>query len=432
MSSTLPTTPPQRLRATFLGFLLLVVSVWFGARTLAALGRLDGERAYFSGEHEAAWEGYERASRYGGSPEALALDRAELLLNGLDMQNLGVRVTLPVTSAAALALSRDLIGRLLVASPFRAYYWSLAADLYLNQAQAARRGTPLDLSALSEDPRENLRPEEVMAVAALEEAVRREPQNYVYEDILAEQLLQWNLPELAIPHVRRGVALYPVLNSHIHLSRPRLDPAIVEAAVQGFEDARAAASMVSADSIECDAGKFLLGQGRQAQALQYLERALAINPTMADALGQIGIAEYLNGDYALAIGHLERATVVLPESPYLWFYLGQSRIKAGDRAGAREDLRRAREGDSQNVQLFHAYAEYLEAEGALKDAERQYQAAANTNPTQNTAWRALLAFYGRHPDRRGAVRQVCTRLGSLRTARDVFEEACLPGERTTP
>ena len=432
MTSPMPNSPPQRLRVAFLGLLLLLQSVYFGARTLAALARMDGERAYFSGDHEVAWQGYARASRYGGSPEALTLDRAELLLNGLDMQNLGVKVSLPMPPADALEASRAFIGRLVTASPFRAYYWSLAADLYLNQAQAGRRGTPLDLSALSEDPRENLRPEEVMAVAALEEAVRREPRNYVYEDILAEQLLQWNLPELAIPHVRRGVALYPVLNSHIHLSRPRLDPAIVDAAVQGFEEARAAASMIPADAIECDAGKFLLGQGKHQEALAYLERALAINPTMADALGQIGIAEYLNGDYPPAIGHLERATAVLPDAPYLWFYLGQSRIKAGDRAGARDDLRRARENDPRNVQLYHAYAEYLETEGALKDAERQFQAAANTNPTQNMAWRALLAFYGRHPERRGAVRQVCTRLGSLKSARDVFEESCLPREEERP
>jgi tetratricopeptide (TPR) repeat protein len=425
VSTAEPAAPPRILLAGLLLLGLVAESVYFGYRTMAAVARMDGERAYFSGDHTAAWKGYERSSRLGGPPEALALDRAELLLNGLDMQNLGVKVTLPLPPEQVLPVAEGLVRRLLGASPFRAYYWSLAADLYLNEAQAHRRSTPLDLSTLSEDPRENLRPEEILAVAALEEAVRREPHNYIYEDILAEQLLQWNLPDLAAPHVRRGVALYPLLNSHIHLSRPRLDPAIVEAAVQGFDDAFAAASMIASDTIECDAGKFLLGQGRHAEAVAFLERALAINPKSADALGQIGIAEELNDDHAQAIGHLERAVKELPDSPYLWYYLGQAKLKTGDHAGGREGLRRARETDPKNVQLFHAYADLLEADGALKDAERQFQAAANTNPSQNAAWRALLGFYQRHPDlRRTGTRQVCARLAGLKSARDVHEEWC--------
>lgn len=419
-----PVARPRPVLAGCLLALLGLQSVWFGYRTLAALARLEGERAYYAGEHDAAWRQYERAARLGGSTEALALDQAELLLNGIDMKNLGVRVSLPFSVDEALDAAERLIARLLAASPYRAYYWSLAADLYLNRGQAHRRTTPLDLSTISEDPRENLRPEEILAVAALEAAARREPQNYIYEDILAEQLLQWGLDDLAVPHVRRGVALYPVLGSHIHLNRPRLPPAIADAAVLGFEDARAAISMVSADVIECDAGKFLLGQGRNADAVRYLERALEINPRMADALGQVGVAEYMNGEYARAISYLERATTELPESAYLWFHMGRSRIAMGDRVRAREDLRRAREADPRNLQLFHAYAELLEADGAKKDAERQFQAAASNNPTQNAAWRALLAFYARHPEIRGGTRQVCARLEHLKSARSVFEESC--------
>lgn len=426
MSSNRATPTPRRGLAAVLGLLLMAETVYFGGRVLAAAHRLQGEGAYYAGDYDRAWRWYEASMRAGGNAEGLTLDRAELLLNGLDMQSLGLKVNLPVPGDEALREARGMIVRLLATTPYRAYYWSLAADLLLNEARATRRGAPLDLSALSEDPRENLLPEEIGAIAALEEAARREPNNYIYRVILAEQFLQWNLPDLAAPQVREAVRLYPDLNSHIQLTRPQLDPSIVNAAVEGFTAARAGDSMVAPDQIDCDAGKFLLAQGRHADAREYFLSALRFNPEMADALGQLGVAEFMQGNYAEAREHLDRATKILPESASLWFHLGRTRLKMGDHEGGKEALRTARMIDSRSVKYFHVFADLLEADGAVRDAERQFQAAAHLNPGQNGAWRALFAFYGRHPELRGATRAICSRLATLKSAREVYDDQCRP------
>ena len=59
----------------------------------------------------------------------------------------------------------------------------------------------------------------------------------------------------------------------------------------------------------------------------------------------------------------------------------------------------------------------------VKEAERQYVAAANVNPDQTDAWAALLAFYTRHRDLR-PFPEVCTRLRAMEPGVDLYQQQC--------
>jgi tetratricopeptide (TPR) repeat protein len=412
------------LLVIFGGALLALLTAYFGAECLAGLARLDGQRAYYTGDFTVAWNSYGRALRLGGSREGLEVDRAETLLFGLDQQVLGVKVTLPMAASDAVVTLRDLLARRLAYTPYRAYYWSLVSDLYLYEARSARRSSALDLSSLSDDPVQNLRPEEGLALAALEEAARREPANYIYQDLLAEQFLEWGVVDRAIPHVRRGVALYPVRNGHTYLGNEPIRPEVVEAALAGFEDALGSESMVPKEEIECDAGALLVSQGENAKALTYFKRALQRAPNMPDALYHYGQACYLMGDYATADDAMTRASANMPDTASLFYYLGLARLKEGKTPEAIEALQTAREIDPRGIELFQTLAQVLEDAGQTKDAERQLTAAAHLNPDRPEAWSALLAFYGRHRDLRTDARRICNHLETMKIDPKVYKSAC--------
>ena len=414
------------------GSLLVILTTYFGFEVIAGFARLSGERAYFKGDFNRAWTSYGEALRFGAKRAPLEIDQVQMLLFALDQMNLGVKVELPMKPAEAVMTLRTLLGRRLNDTPYSAYQWSLAADLYLYEARETRQRTPLDLSTLSDDPVMNLLPQEGLAIAALLEASRREPTNYIYHDMIAENFIEWGMTAQALEHVRKAVALYPVANAHLYLGHPPLDADLLQAAVEGYEDALRERSLFRKELIECDAGLLLSRQPAYADAARFFKRAIQDAPGMADAYFGLGVSSYWLGQYADAEDALVHAAVKMPEAPHLFYYLGLARLKLGNKAQAIDALRRARELNPHLVEFFHTLAEALESEGQSKDAERQYQAAANLNPENAEAWSGLLAYYGRHPELRSGARRTCAHLAGTKIDPTVYKSACDSILRGTP
>ena len=81
--------------------------------------------------------------------------------------------------------------------------------------------------------------------------------------------------------------------------------------------------------------------------------------------------------------------------------------------------------------FFHALGAALEARGQVKEAERQFVAAANLNPNVAEAWSVLLEFHIRHRNLRGA-QEACSRLSRLNGGKGVTNNACDSLEKTLP
>jgi tetratricopeptide (TPR) repeat protein len=406
------------------GLLLVILTTYFGLELIAGVARLSGDRAYYKGRFNKAWTSYARALRFGAERGPLEIDQAQVLLFALDQRSLGVKADLPMNPAEAVATLRTLLGRRLHEAPYNAYLWSLASDLYLYEAREIRRQRPLDLSTLSDDPVKNLLSEEGLAIAALRESSRREPNNYIYHDLIAENYIEWGMTEQAREHVRKAVALYPVSSAHIYLGHPPVDADLLQAAVEGYEDALRERSLIGRDLIECDAGWLLSRQPAYADAAGFFKRAIQDRPGLPDALFGLGVASYWLGQYAEAEDALVRAAVNMPEAPHLHYYLGLARLKLGKKTEAIEALRTARELNPHLVEFFRTLADALESEGQNKDAERQYLAAANLNPESAEAWSALLAYYGRHTELRGGARRTCAHLAGTKMDPAVYKSAC--------
>lgn len=403
---------------------LAAVSAFFGTRCLGALAHLSGQHAYRAGQYERAWSDYQRARRLSGDSEDLDLDQVETLIHGLEVSEAGFKVKPALPSPEGSTQARALLLRILERAPYRAYFWSLAGDLYFDAARERRRSTALDLSALSDDPLKNLLPEEGLGFAAYQAAASREPTNYVYQELQTEEYLSHAALAPAAAHVRLGLADYPVLDSHAYLGANEIAPEVVDAAIAGFADALRSTSMVAGDSILLDMGRLLMRVNRPREALPYFKMARDRNPHLADEPFEAGTAEFWLGDYQAAAESLETAVRELPEQPWAHFYLGRALLSLHRDEEGIESMRRARQLDPTQVQFFHELGSALEQRGSTKEAERQYQAAANLNPTSVAAWSELLEFYGRHPDRPSAIRQVCDRLTRSKLAPSIYSERC--------
>ncbi|HXP76401.1 MAG TPA: adenylate/guanylate cyclase domain-containing protein [Stellaceae bacterium] len=88
----------------------------------------------------------------------------------------------------------------------------------------------------------------------------------------------------------------------------------------------------------------LLQSGQADRALQLIEEALALNPSLADAWGLLGTAENRLGREADSLPHLRQAIRLSPRDPLLSFWLtaiAAGEFAAGAEAPALEDLKKA-------------------------------------------------------------------------------------------
>jgi Flp pilus assembly protein TadD len=81
--------------------------------------------------------------------------------------------------------------------------------------------------------------------------------------------------------------------------------------------------------------------GEPRLALQEVDAALKVQPSASEAHNQRGMLLGGLGDLAAAVGAFERATTLDPKSALMWFNLGLTRLRLGDKAGAATALKKA-------------------------------------------------------------------------------------------
>lgn len=201
-------------------------------------------------------------------------------------------------------------------------------------------------------------------------------------------LLALTDPSLALPHLRAA-------------STPLA--ADLLAALEEADTARRLARM----------GQAALARGEPALAALALERAVAQNPTLADAHTLLGHALALQGRPDAAIPHLETAVRQSPNSPLTRSLLGLFHLRQGDFAAARPHLEAAYDLDPQNPALALYLASLYAGLGDYTVADIWLAEATRLAPEDPTVWEAVVRFYlERRPgDQRGvAAARTLTRL----------------------
>lgn len=87
-----------------------------------------------------------------------------------------------------------------------------------------------------------------------------------------------------------------------------------------------------------DYGSFLLDQGRAAEAVAPLRKAVSVAPKCADCHGKLGRALDATGKFADGVKELERAVALAPKDPKLHYALGRAYRSAGMMEKSRQEM----------------------------------------------------------------------------------------------
>lgn len=164
----------------------------------------------------------------------------------------------------------------------------------------------------------------------------------------------------------------------------------------------AAARGWSADALEQEGasmealvahGTVAVAERQVARAVEAFERALRLNAQDGRALGGLGLARLLAGDFTRARRHLEQAVLRVPEHIGTWHALGWTRLLQGDGAGALEAFDRALQQDRNFAESHGAVGLALALQGQRGKALRHLDLADRLDPSNVTAGyaRAVLA-----------------------------------------
>ena len=413
-------------RSLFLLIMIMLVtaeSVYFGCHAVAGFHRLAGRRAFRNNEFAGAWESYEKAILWGEDRSSLKEEFLDLNVFGLFQSEAGIDLGLPLSPEDSLSLARELVAQRLRDMPYDAHAWSKNAELNLHAARQARRGTPIDISRLSEDPLKNLLEEELAALESLRMAASLEPNNYFYHDLLVSFFLDIGAPGQATQNVRRAVAAYPSLEGHAYLNESGLPAEMLEAAIDGFRDATAYLSLIPHPHMAIDAGKLLMRHGKHERAVEFLQQGVAGAPDLFEGRYRLGQAFIRIGDYHGAQEQLGRAIELLPSFGPAYYSLGVTHEALGDLPAAIDALTVARRKEPGILRYRHKLGELLETAGRFEEAERQFVAAANLRSDDPVALQALMRFHLRRQDRASAL-EICKRLSALERGDEASLEQC--------
>jgi tetratricopeptide (TPR) repeat protein len=117
-------------------------------------------------------------------------------------------------------------------------------------------------------------------------------------------------------------------------------------------------------------GQVALLQGREPEALDYLDKAVRLLPNSAFAYKVLGSVYFPRGDYARAAGYFQQAVNANALDTGARFFLGSCWTRMGKPAQAAEQFHAAREVDPDFIQAYTAEATALEAAGDKAGARR--------------------------------------------------------------
>jgi tetratricopeptide (TPR) repeat protein len=195
------------------------------------------------------------------------------------------------------------------------------------------------------------------ALAAFEEAVRRDPENPVFLVDLGRGLAAAERPEAGLARLREaealgGVVAVPLARVLGGMCRDDDAVTVLRAAVErqrSFESL-AALSLAEAALREADAALWAFGAAMLTPAARQRPNAReGLRRSLAAALMDAGEVE-------AAIGFLTAEAEASPDHAGILTQRGQARQTAGDIAGAEEDLRRATELAPAEPEAYRAYA----------------------------------------------------------------------------
>lgn len=245
-----------------------------------------------------------------------------------------------------------------------------------------------------------LEPEDRYTVAAVFEAIEREPENFFYHDYLARLYWERGLPLEAAREIQTSMSLTPRLDAHAVLQRADLLDDLAAAVLSGIEASEANRFVGPVMAARARA-ETLAKLERLEEAVQAYEtlRRVGGDELASESLFRLGSIQQRLGRYADSIPMLEEANSLGGKDVWAALslhFLALAHSKLGHLDQALEYHERFLERAPDSPLAYNAYAEDLEAVGRSQEAGQMYIAAVRRFPSDPWTYRRVIEHLRRH------------------------------------
>jgi tetratricopeptide (TPR) repeat protein len=377
--------------------LLLVVLSGTAVRLAAARLQLGGHRAFWTGQYATALSRY----RWLELVDPLNLEgmdgQLQLFLGAMD-SSAQVASELNMGFSEAAGRGSAVLKHLVERAPLRPETWGGVADFFGAVKLENQRHRVYALGNISPRPEENLEPEDLLQIRALELASAVDPNGYYYWDTLGDLCWNLGLHSLALQDYREAVTLQPDQSQHLFLSATDLAPELEETAVRAMGQAVLPPRNADPESVHRSLGYFLMSRGRFGEAQEAFRKA-GVESLSGDysALQAYAAAHEGHDDEAIRLFRKALAWNGLePEEAFqIHMNLGDLFEKGGNQEEAAREFHAALSIRPRDPQALLTLGRIVERLGRLEEAEDLYVKAADTSAGRITSLVNLVEFYRR-------------------------------------
>jgi tetratricopeptide (TPR) repeat protein len=152
-------------------------------------------------------------------------------------------------------------------------------------------------------------------------------------------------------------------------------------------------------------GRFLRNTGRLAEAKQFFEQAMKLDPKNAKAVGGVALGYLLEREYELSRATAERALELDPKAADALRALGNIALAANDWAGAERYYKRAVESEPGYAKLHNRLARLLLQMGRFDEGREQMLESRRLDPNDPDVQNIWIDYWFRTADYESAVRE---------------------------
>jgi len=360
--------------------------------------RREARKAFWTGRIEEASQRYELLERWDPLSSRGIQGQRDVYTRVIESpETLGP--ALGVDSREAGKRCAQQVGQLVTRAPLDPDTWSGVADFFGALKPQNQRQRAYSLQDISVRPEENVEPEDILQIRALELARRVDSNGVFFADSLGDVAWNLGLRSLALSSYEDSVLLMPDADQHPFLDALTLDPELLETTIRAFHKSLDKPRSANPADVYRNLGFFLMSLGRSSQAREAFRGAEQAATSGNNYISLQAYAAASDGKTEEAIQLYRRSLardLLDPEERFRnLVFLGELLERTGQHEQAVLQLRNALMIKPRESRALATLGSVYEAMGLIEEAGEQYERAAESSEDRIAPLVGLVDFYRR-------------------------------------
>jgi tetratricopeptide (TPR) repeat protein len=378
--------------------LLVGVIVFTAWQVAVAELRRDARKAFWTGQIGEALGRYESLQRWDLTSFQGIQGERDVYTRVLESPE-ALGPALGIDGAEAARRCAERLERLAGKAPLDPETWGGVADFFGALKPENQRRRTYSLQDISVRPEENLEPEDVLQIRALELAQHVDPNAVFFVDSLGDVAWNLGLRSLALSVYGDAIRLMPDAGRHPFLDALTLDSDLQETAIHAFAQAVEEPRKAEPERVYRHLGFFLMRLERWGEAREAFGGAERAARSGNNYISLQAAAAASDGKTQDAIRLYRRSLaqdLLSPEGRFQsHLNLGEMLELTGQHQDAIQQLRSALTLNPRDPRALTTLGKIYESLGWIDDAAEQYEKAADSSEDRIAPLASLVEFYRR-------------------------------------